>query len=147
MGGLQITASRGVKLVADCLIGDCVQRHFDLVVLPGGMPGAAHLRDCAVLKQILVRQNEAGRLYGAICAAPAVVLQTHGLLQGRRCTGHPGFMEQLHGSDADEAGVVVDRNCITSRGPGTALSFALELVQQLFGEQKRADVQAPMVVA
>lgn len=146
VGALQITASRGVKIVADCRITECAQRHFDLVVLPGGMPGAEHLRDSEVLRQILVSQNAAGRLFGAICAAPAVVLQTHGLLQGRRCTGHPGHMQRLSASGAAEAEVVVDRNCVTSRGPGTAMAFALELVQQLFGEQKRAEVQAPMVV-
>lgn len=147
VGALQITASRGVKIVADCLIADCAQRRFDLVVLPGGMPGAEHLRDNEVLRQILVGQNAAGKLYGAICAAPAVVLQTHGLLRGRRCTGHPGFMQQLPASGTSEDEVVVDRNCLTSRGPGTAMAFALELVEQLFGAQKRAEVQAPMVLA
>ena len=70
---LQVTASRGVKLVADKLIGDCVDETYDSVVLPEGMPGAEHLRDSKDLQRILKRQKKEGKLYGAICAAPAVV--------------------------------------------------------------------------
>jgi 4-methyl-5(b-hydroxyethyl)-thiazole monophosphate biosynthesis len=145
VGSLQINASRGVKLVADRLIGDCLQEAWDLVVLPGGVPGAEHLRDSAELSQILRRQADRGGLYGAICAAPAVVLQHHGLLAGRRATAHPAFVEPL--ADADEISrVVIDGSCITSRGPGTAIEFALELVAQLFGPEKAREVAAPMVV-
>ncbi|MCP4665846.1 MAG: DJ-1 family protein, partial [Deltaproteobacteria bacterium] len=78
--GLQVTASRGVKLVADKLISQCVDEVYNLVALPGGIPGAEHLRDSEDLTGILNRQYKAGRLYGAICASPAVVLQHHGLL-------------------------------------------------------------------
>jgi 4-methyl-5(b-hydroxyethyl)-thiazole monophosphate biosynthesis len=145
VGGLQITASRGVKLVADRLIADCMDENWDLVVLPGGLPGADHLRDSAELAQILRRQADRGALYGAICAAPAVVLQTQGLLAGRRATAHPAFIEPL--KDADETSrVVVDGNCVTSRGPGTAIEFALELVAQLFGPETARETAAPMVV-
>jgi protein deglycase len=147
VGALQITASRGVKIVADCLIGDCRDRKFDLVVLPGGMPGAVHLRDNAVLKQILVRQRAAGKLYGGICAAPAVVLETHGLLQDRLATCHPGHVQSLANASAVDQRVVVDGHCVTSRGPGTALEFALKLVELLFGAEKMAAVAGPMVMA
>ena len=146
VGELQITASRGVRLVADTSIAACVDERFELVVLPGGMPGAERLRDSAPLKEILLRQREAGRLYGAICAAPAVVLQTHGLLEGRRATCHPAFVDRLGRPDATESRVVVDGSCATSRGPGTALEFALRLVALLFGEDKAREVAAPMVV-
>jgi 4-methyl-5(b-hydroxyethyl)-thiazole monophosphate biosynthesis len=144
--GLQITASRGVKLVADCLIGECREREYDLVVLPGGMPGAEHLRDDAVLKEILVRQSGAGQLFGAICAAPAVVLETHGLLRHRKATCHPGHIQSLQDPSAAAELVVVDGNCVTSQGPGTALAFALKLVELLFGREKMEAVAAPMVV-
>ncbi len=144
---LEITASRGVKLVADCLIAECEEEDFDLVVLPGGMPGAEHLRDNEILKQILVRQHGDGGLYGAICAAPAVVLETHGLLKGRRATCHPGFVDQLHDASAAPSRVAVDGNCITSRGPGTAMEFALKLVELLFGEETREAVAGPMVIS
>ena len=143
---LQVTASRGVKLVADCQIDECVDRRYDLIALPGGVPGAQHLRDSNALKQMLHRQNDDGRFYGAICAAPAVVLESHGLLKDRKATCHPGFVENL--SNASSAGmrVVVDGNCITSQGPGTAMAFSLKLVELLFGRQKIESVAEPMVI-
>ena len=142
---LLVTASRGVKLVADCLIAACRERRFDLVVLPGGLPGAEHLRDSADLKVLLEQQHAAGRWYGAICAAPAVVLENHGLLQNRKATGHPGHVEGLSNKAAIDHPVVVDGNCVTSRGPGTALQFSLKLVELLFGKEKRDAVAGPMV--
>jgi 4-methyl-5(b-hydroxyethyl)-thiazole monophosphate biosynthesis len=146
VGDLQITASRGVKLVADTLIVDCVDRTYDLVVLPGGIPGAEHLRDDGSLKKILLRQHSDGRLLGAICAAPAVVLQAHGLLQGRQATCHPAFEQHLSDASSVQSSVVVDQGCVTSRGPGTAMTFSLTLVELLFGKQKRQEVAAPMVI-
>ena len=147
VGKIQTTASRGVKIVADCLIDECGERDFDLVVLPGGMPGAAHLRDSATLKKILLRQQAAGNMYGAICAAPAVVLEPHGLLRNRRATAHPGHVDKLRNRSAVEERVVVDGNCVTSQGPGTAMAFALKLVEQLFGSEKAAEVAGPMIIA
>ena len=143
---LQITASRGVKLVADKLIGECVDETYDLVVLPGGMPGAEHLRNSKELERILTQQKDQGRLYGAICAAPAVVFQHHGLLDQRQATCHPNFVKYLEKMDSVESRVVVDGNCVTSRGPGTALEFALKLVELLYGEDKAREVAAPMVM-
>jgi 4-methyl-5(b-hydroxyethyl)-thiazole monophosphate biosynthesis len=144
---LQITASRGVRLVADRLLDDCRDETFDVIVLPGGMPGAEHLRDSRTLKALLEKQAAGNRWYGAICAAPAVVLQEHGLLQGKRATSHPAFMERLDAERSSQDRVVVDGRCVTSRGPGTALEFALQLVAVLFGEAKAAEVAAPMLVA
>ena len=146
VGDLQITASRGVKLVADTLIADCLDQNYDLVVLPGGIPGAEHLRDDGALKKILLRQHSEGRLFGAICAAPAVVLQAHGLLQGRQATCHPAFEQHLSDVSSVQSSVVVDQGCATSRGPGTAMAFSLALVELLFGKQKRQEVAAPMVI-
>ncbi|MFH1983517.1 MAG: DJ-1 family glyoxalase III [Pseudomonadota bacterium] len=147
VGDLQITASRGVRIVADRLIAECMDDTFDLIVLPGGIPGAEHLRDSLELKTLLRRQKDENRYYGAICAAPAVVLEAHGLLEGTRATGHPNFMDQLSPERADTARVVVDGRCATSRGPGTALEFALELVAMLFGRDHAEGVAAPMVIA
>lgn len=143
----QITASRGVKLVADCRLADVGDETFDLIALPGGMPGAEHLRDSAELIQMLKRQKEADRLYAAICASPQVVFQAHGLLQGKRATCHPGRVDRLENKEAAASRVVVDGNCITSQGPGTAVEFALQLVELLFDRQKRDEVAGPMVVA
>jgi 4-methyl-5(b-hydroxyethyl)-thiazole monophosphate biosynthesis len=145
---LQIVASRGVKLVADKFIADCARQTFDLIALPGGMPGAEHLGDCAALIAMLKAQHKAGRFYAAICASPAVVLQVHGLLEGRQATCHPAFAENLTGSTkaSIESRVVVDTNCVTSRGPGTAMEFALKLVELLYSPAKAKEVAAPMLV-
>jgi 4-methyl-5(b-hydroxyethyl)-thiazole monophosphate biosynthesis len=146
VGDLQITGSRGVKLVADTRIADCVDKTYDLVVLPGGIPGAEHLRDDEELRQILQRQQSQGRLFGAICAAPAVVLETHGLLQGRAATCHPNFAQRLSDPSSARSDVVFDQGCVTSRGPGTAMAFSLKLVELLYGKDKMEAVAEPMVI-
>ena len=144
--GLQVTASRGVKIVADTLIADCAGTAFDLIALPGGMPGAEHLRDSVELIRLLRRQQAEGRLCAAICASPAVVLQHHGFLGGRKATSHPNFVDRLENREQADSRVVVDGNLITSRGPGTAIEFALKLVELLFGSEKAAEVGKPMVL-
>lgn len=143
---LQVTASRGMKLVADQLISECVQNTYDLIVLPGGMPGAENLRDSKELAEMLKRQQNDGRLYAAICASPAVVLNHYGLLKERKATAYPGFAEQFENTEAINSRVVVDGNCITSRAPGTAMEFALKLVEMLYGKQKTTDVAQSMLV-
>ena len=147
VGEKQITGSHGIKLVADKLIADCLEAEYDLIALPGGLPGADNLRDSEELERLLKVQKEEGRYYAAICASPAVVLQHHGLLASRRATCHPFFVEQLQPNDAIESRVVVDGTCITSRAPGTALEFALKLVEILYGTKKAEEVAAPMLAA
>lgn len=147
VNALQVTCSRGVKLVADCLIDQCEGKEYDLIALPGGMPGAEHLRDNAVLTDLLKEQKAAGRLYAAICASPAVVFAKHGLLEGKKTVVcHPSMHDKLPVEAAASERVAVDGNCITSQGPGTAIEFGLELVRQLFGEAREAQVAGPMVV-
>ena len=144
---LQVTASRGVKLVTDTLIAQCTHEVYDVIALPGGMPGAEHLRDSKELETILRKQSEQNRLLAAICASPAVVFAHHGLLGQRRATCHPNFVDQLPNREAVESRVVVDGNYVTSRGPGTALEFALKLVELLFSKQKAKETAIPMLVA
>ena len=144
--GLQITASRGVKIVADCLIYDCLNTDYDLIAIPGGMPGAERLSDSDAVVRLLQGQRRKERLYGAICAAPAVVLEPHGLLEDRQATSHPSFTDRLTNQAAVNSSVVVDGNVVTSRGPGTAIEFALKLVELLFGKEKADEVAEPMVV-
>lgn len=149
--GVQICASRGTNIVADCSIDDCVnsseQLLWDLIAVPGGLPGAEHLAASQELDQLLRAQVAEGRLYAAICAAPHLVLATKGLLADRAATCHPMYHQQLEAKEVNsESRVVVDGNCITSQGPGTALDFALELVEQLFGLVKREEIAAPMVL-
>jgi 4-methyl-5(b-hydroxyethyl)-thiazole monophosphate biosynthesis len=142
----QVTASRGMKLVADVRISDCANQTYDCIVLPGGMPGAEHLRDSAPLIEKLKQQKQAGRLYGAICASPAVVLQAHGLLPNTRATCYPAMRGKLDPAYASDEPVVVDGRCVTSQGPGTAIAFALKLVDLLFGARKAGEVADAMLV-
>lgn len=137
----QIHCSRGITLVADTLISDCLQETYDLVALPGGIPGAQNLRDSVELTTILKNQHREGRYYGAICASPAVILGHHGLLEGKKATCHPGFADQMKNRDQSQALVVIDGNCITSRGAGTAVDFALSLVEILMGRDSRQAVE------
>ncbi len=145
VGDMQIIASRGVKLVADRKIAECVDDTYDLIVLPGGIPGAEHLRDSKELEILLRQQQEQGRWYGAICASPAVVLQPHGLLGQTRATCYPIYMDKLENADTTDSRVVVHEKCITSQGPGTALEFSLKLVELLYGEEKAKEVAEAMV--
>jgi len=143
---LEVKASRGVRLVADCFVAECTGEIFDLIALPGGMPGAEHLRDNQVLTEMLQQQKQSGRLYGAICAAPAVVLAFHNLLPAGAVTSHPGHWGKLPAAHRVDQRVVVTENCITSQGPGTVLEFALTLVELLCGEATRAQVAAPLII-
>ena len=143
---LFVKCARGITLAADCLIADCLDQAYDLVALPGGIPGAEHLRDAKDLIQILKRQSAQGKLYGAICASPAVVLAAHGLLNNKMATCHPSFADQLPTRATASAKVISDGNCITSRGAGTAVEFALTLVEKLLGNQKRREVAAGLAI-
>ncbi len=142
---LQIKCSRGTNIVADKLLDECLDTPFDMIVLPGGIPGAENLRDSENLKTLLSRQREAGKYYAAICASPAVVFQTHGLLKEKKATCYPTFAEQL--DDRSEAGsrIVVDGNCVTSQGPGTALDFSFKIVSLLVGQEKADEVATAML--
>jgi 4-methyl-5(b-hydroxyethyl)-thiazole monophosphate biosynthesis len=145
VGELQVTASRHTQLVGDALISECVSETYDMIVCPGGMPGSEHLRDSSLLTTLLLAQEESGRFVAAICAAPVVVLQHHRLIAGRRATCHPSVADRLKNRDALDERVVVDGNLITSRGPGTAVEFGLELVAQLFGRQRAREVARTML--
>jgi 4-methyl-5(b-hydroxyethyl)-thiazole monophosphate biosynthesis len=145
VAAVEITASRGVRLVADCLIADCVDETYDAIALPGGIPGAEHLRDSQDLLTILRRQKAEGRIIAAICAAPAVILVHHGLIASENVTCHPFFTGQLGDRKAVEAPVVVDGAVLTSRGAGTAVPFALKLVEMLFGRDAADAVAGAMV--
>ncbi|XVE49204.1 hypothetical protein DITRI_Ditri01bG0063600 [Diplodiscus trichospermus] len=137
---LEIQASGGTGLVADTTISTCSNQVFDLVALPGGMPGSARLRDCEILKKITSKQAEEKRLYGGISTAPAVTLLPWGLLRRKRTTCHPAFFDRLPTFWAVKSNIQVSGELTTSQGPGTSFLFALALVEQLFGESVAKDV-------
>jgi len=141
-----VSCAHGTRLTADAMLVDVLAQDFDLIVLPGGMPGAQHLADYQPLAERVREQAAAGKLFAAICAAPALALQAYGVLKQRRMTCYPAFSEQLSGCTFVDQPVVVDGNCITSQGPGTALEFALTLVEQLAGKAVRNSVAAGMLL-
>jgi 4-methyl-5(b-hydroxyethyl)-thiazole monophosphate biosynthesis len=144
--GRRVVCSRGVTIEADVLLADLPDdATFDAIVLPGGMPGAEHLRDNPRLLDRLRGHDAANQLLAAICAAPAVVLEHHGLVRGRAVTCHPGFFDQLPPATRRTDRVVLDQGLLTSRGPGTALEFALAIVEQLHGADARQRVAEPML--
>ena len=128
----EIKAARGICFQADCLISSCMEDEFDLIVLPGGIPGAENLNNCRELAQLLKKQAAKNKFYGAICASPAVVLHSQGLVTPGEVTCHPGFSHLIDNGNVKNERVVVADNCITSKGAGTALDFALKLVELLF---------------
>ncbi len=142
-----IHASKGMRFTADCLIRDCMDRSFDLIALPGGIPGAQNLRDSEDLEILLKKQAEQKKYYAAICASPALVLHHHGLVTPGRVTCHPGFADLIDNGRVLDSRVVVDENCITGRGAGTACDFALELVRLLYSEQKKKEVMQGLALS
>ncbi|MCB9899411.1 MAG: DJ-1/PfpI family protein [Planctomycetes bacterium] len=139
-----VKGAHGIVLRADGLLAERAAETWDVVVLPGGMPGATNLRDDAVVQELLSRQERRGGLVAAICAAP-IALARAGLLEGRAATCFPGFESQLGGADVREERVVVDGPVTTSRGPGTSLEFALSLVEQLVGADQAESLGASML--
>jgi len=148
-GDLVCKMSRGLKICADVTIADAAsssqENNWDLIALPGGMPGAKHLRDCDALVQLLKKQNEAKKLCAAVCASPAVVFQSMGLL-GSGATSYPAppFRSTMDNPSDDK--VVVQGNIVTSQGPGTSLLFAIALGEKLYGKDAADSIAAEMLV-
>ncbi len=140
-----LRASRGMVLVPDTTLDEVLRQEFDMIVLPGGMPGSEHLKNDARIIALLRRMAASGKWTAAICAAP-MALHAAGVLEGRRATSFPGVLDQLQGTHRylDDA-VVVDGTVVTSRGPGTAMDFALALVELLSGHARREQVEAGLV--
>jgi len=141
-----ITASRGVRLVPDTDLDTALKQDYDMIVLPGGLPGANHLDQDPRLRSLLQRMAAGKKYTAAICAAPKV-LANAGVLEGKRATAYPGVLDNMHlpHTHVTHEAVVIDGHVITSRGPGTAMDFALTLIETLLGKQKRNEVEAGLV--
>lgn len=135
-----VTGAHNVEIKADMILDDLKVDEFDMIVLPGGLPGAEHLAKSEKLAQILKEFDSKNLKIAAICAAPWA-LSKAGVLKDRY-TCYPGFENQVdhRGYDAN-SNVVIDKNIITSRGPATAMEFALALIKELVGENKYKEVK------
>uniref|UniRef100_A0A2P2KBI9 Uncharacterized protein MANES_15G092700 n=1 Tax=Rhizophora mucronata TaxID=61149 RepID=A0A2P2KBI9_RHIMU len=137
---LEILASRKVKLEADVLLDEAAKLSYDLIVLPGGLGGAQSSAKSEKLLNMLKKQRESNKPYAAICASPALVLEPHGLLEGKKATAFPAVCDKLSVKSEIENRVVIDGNLITSRGPGTTMEFSLAIVEKLFGREKALEI-------
>jgi 4-methyl-5(b-hydroxyethyl)-thiazole monophosphate biosynthesis len=134
-----IRASRGVILIADTTLELAVLQDFDMIVLPGGQPGTNNLKADQRIIALLQKMAAQGKHVAAICAAPAV-LATAGLLNGKNATSFPGALDAFSQVHQQSNTVVIDGKVITSRGPGTAIDFALTLIALLVSTTKREEV-------
>lgn len=139
-----ITGSHNIVLKADALFEEVNYEETELLVLPGGMPGTRYLGEHEGLCRLLQEFAEKGKKVAAICAAPSV-LGKLGILKGKHAVCYPGFEEELTGAQVGTEEVVRDGNVTTSRGLGTAIPFALELISQLYGEEKAREIQKSVI--
>lgn len=135
-----VTGAHNVPVTADTIFDKVNFSDVDVLVLPGGMPGAKHLNEHEKLKELIKKFDGQGKSIAAICAAP-MVLGGIGLLDGKRATCYPGFEPELPGAETTGESVVVDGNITTGRGPGLVFDFALRLVEQIAGLATRQEVQ------
>jgi len=143
---LQITASRGVQLVADTSLDEVLNDEFDLLLLPGGMPGSSHLNDDGRIHTKIKQQLASNKAIGAICAAP-MVLAHAGVLAGKTATCYPSVLtsDDWPTINLVNQPVVIDGNILTSQGPGTAIDFALAIIEYLTNPATRNNVEAGLV--
>ena len=136
-----IEGAHSIKIMPDTSINEIKLKNFDALVVPGGNPGYKNLRNNQKVIELIREAAHRNIWIGAICAAPAV-LSDAGILKGNDCTIYPGMEDQIKsgGGNPKRDLVVIDRKIITSRGPATALPFALKLVEKLVNKQVAKDV-------
>jgi len=143
LAGNPVTGSHGIRIAADTPLAALAEQDFDMIALPGGMPGSEHLKGDPRIAQLIRSHRARGRPVAAICAAP-MVLAAAGALDGRRATSYPGFLKDAKRTTVTDEAVVADAGVITSRGPGTALDFALALVTELAGAAASGQVESAL---
>jgi DJ-1 family protein len=133
-GEIYVSGAHNITSKADALFEDCDFTDAGMFVLPGGLPGTNNLKAHPGLDRLLKEANQKGKIIAAICAAPSV-LGVKGLLVGKKAICYPGHEDALVGAEIIQADVVEDGNIITSKGMGTAIDFALALINRLVGEE------------
>ncbi len=139
-----VTGAHSIPVIVDIKFDESDFDDVDALIIPGGQPGVDNLTSCSRTVEIIKKNYEEGKLIGAICAAP-MLLGKIGVLEGRTATCYPGCEGALKGANLSEDNVCVDGNVITSRGVGTAIDFALELIKYLVGEDKAKEVKDSIV--
>ena len=143
-GKKEVTSSHNVTFLTDTTAEEADFTSYDGIVLPGGMPGTLYLGENEIVNRVIREFAAEGKLVAAICAAPSVLGQA-GILEGRNATCHPGFEDKLLGANVKFEPVVCDGNVITSRGMGTAIPFALEIVRYFLDDAAVEHVKTVLV--
>ncbi|MFK5881092.1 MAG: DJ-1/PfpI family protein [Sulfurospirillum sp.] len=145
LGKKQVVGAHGVKVQADGHIEDMKSDDFDMIVLPGGLPGATNLQKDKTVQKLLRDFDKDKKFIGAICAAP-IALQSAGVLK-ENYTCYPSFETNIREEGyAPNKNVVSDENILTSRGPATAMEFALAIVAKLSGDEKSAEIKGQLLL-
>ncbi len=142
-----VTGAHGITVDADITSDEAEALSLgdiEMIILPGGMPGAKNLDESETVERFISYAVERGLPIAAICAAP-MILGRRGLLQGRRAVCYPGFEDYLLGALECDDGVAVDGNFITARGMGVALDFSLELVRFMKGDSAAEKIKASVL--
>ncbi len=143
-GKKEVTGAHNITVMADILFEDADYSKAEMIVLPGGMPGTLNLEKHKRLTEKIKEFYENDKWLAAICAAPSI-LGKLGLLKGKSATCYPGFEKHFIGADCSQEPVVVSDKIVTSRGPGTAMYFALELVKVIKGNELSEKLRKDMI--
>lgn len=135
-----VTASRGVRILPDMSLDEALEGDYDMVALPGGLPGSDTLAADERVNRILKKMNESGRFVGAVCAAPKVLVR-NGILDGKQATAYPGVLQAENHPKISGEAVTLDGQVITSRSAGTVMDFALAIIDALEGRDLRDEVE------
>jgi len=142
---VEVTGAHGITVKTDLLISDLIAENYGCLILPGGMPGAKNLKENNKIIDLIKSFNKTGKLVAAICAAP-IVLKEADIIKGKKITSFPGVKPELTGCNYQEEIVVQDDNLITSRGPATAIQFALKLVENIADKGTSEKIRLDMLV-
>lgn len=145
MDKLEVVGAHNIPTIADFLFENADFSAADVLVIPGGIPGSNHLNSCCRLKELIVQKYKENILLAAICAGP-MVLGGLGLLKGRNATCFPNFEPTMIGATAIDAGVVVDGNIITCKGPGYVFDFGIAILKVLKDEMIAEEVAAALLM-
>jgi protein deglycase len=144
-GRLPVSGAHQIIVQTDQLVEKTDFSGVDMIVLPGGMPGAQHLKEHKLLREKLLVFHQSGKFIGAICAAP-MVLGDLGILENRKATCYPGFESHLKSAILLPDAVVEDQHVVTGKGPGFVFEFALKLVEKLSGKEKAGVVAGQLLL-
>lgn len=147
-GSVEITASRGLKMIADTPLIKVADEPFDAIVLPGGLGGAETFRDSPLVVEKVRRMHLDGKIVAAICAAPALVLESHQLFPIGNMTGYPFMKDKIAAEKWVDKRVYFDErvNLLTSQGPATSFDFGLKLIELLAGRESAAKVAEQLIL-